>query len=84
MPKAPTPALPPDAKTTIAMLRALVISQKHPYRINDLQREYKQLEGAGMNSSKYGFQTLEEFLTASGEFDLKEYQGEVSVQLEAP
>lgn len=79
MPKAPTPALPPDAKTTIAMLRALVISQKHPYRINDLQREYKQLEGAGMNSSKYGFQTLEEFLTASGEFDLKEYQGETII-----
>lgn len=71
--------LTPEAKNVVSVFRALTVSRKHPYKIKDLMKEFKQVEGSTINLKRFGFDNLEDFLAASGEFTVNKVQGEVCV-----
>lgn len=58
-----------DRKALVMVLRSLINSRKNA-SINDLVRDYMETEGRPIPFQQYGFQRLDQFLVASGEFQV--------------
>ena len=73
------PIMNSEANAIIKVIRSIVQSRKDPMPINDITRDFKALEGTLVPYKKFGYQTLEEFLRCSGEFNFRVYGGEVRI-----
>lgn len=68
---------PADAKDVVAAIRGLITIRKQMSTLRDVQMDYRSMEGENVPYRKFGYQSLEDFLTASGQFSLSNRNGEV-------
>uniref|UniRef100_A0A1B0CFP4 HTH OST-type domain-containing protein n=1 Tax=Lutzomyia longipalpis TaxID=7200 RepID=A0A1B0CFP4_LUTLO len=67
-------------KALVTTIRALIISRPHNTTLQDLMKEYRELEGENIPFKKLGFKSLEDFLVDSKSFELRRQNGEVFVR----
>ncbi|KFB51179.1 hypothetical protein ZHAS_00019439 [Anopheles sinensis] len=70
--------MPPEARTAIKAVRALVSSLKETSTVLSVMRDYRAMEGEPLPFRKFGFNTVEDFLRASGEFVIKQAPGDAT------
>ncbi|XP_058116816.1 tudor domain-containing protein 7A isoform X2 [Anopheles coustani] len=68
----------PEAMAAVKAIRALVSSLKETSTVLSVMRDYRAMEGESLPYRKFGFNTVEDFLRASGEFVIKQAPGDAS------